>query len=65
MTHKKKKCMKANFKMLLNSANAWLKLRIFFKIQWATAISSGPLMAKFMLWIIMGSGGKGVLPGEI
>ena len=27
---RKKKCMKANFKMLLNSANAWLKLRIFF-----------------------------------
>ena len=26
---RKKKCMKANFKMLLNSANAWLKLRIF------------------------------------
>ena len=42
-----------------------VKIKDFFKIQWATGISSGPLMAKFMLWIIMGSGGKGVLPGEI
>ena len=25
---KKKKCMKANFTMLLNSANAWLKLTL-------------------------------------
>ena len=25
MAYKKKKCMKTNFKMLLNSANAWLK----------------------------------------
>ena len=53
--------MKANFKMLLNSANAWLKLRIF-----------NPVGHSKFKWPFDGQvhamdhhGGQGVLLGEI
>ena len=56
MTHKKKKCMKANFKMILKSANAWLKLRIFFQNPVGHSNFQRPVDGQVHHW------GQGVLP---